>query len=91
MTPDEKRIDDVKNMQMVLIPIMMKEWNLTGNEMADYLDKYDLLDIIDAGYEIFNSTGTPGILDELENYIRMRGGTVNPRRKTKNLVSEVQR
>ena len=76
-----KRIDDVKNMQMVLIPIMMKEWKLTGDEMADYLAKYDLLNIIDDGYEIFNSTGIPGILDELEEYIINQGGKLKVRHK----------
>ena len=77
----EKRINDVKNMQMVLIPIMMKEWKLTGDEMADYLAKYDLLNIIDDGYEIFNSTGIPGILDELEEYIISQGGKLKVRHR----------
>lgn len=76
----EKRIDDVKNMQMVLIRVMMREWKLTGDEMADLIKNYDLLDIIDSGYEIFNSTGTPGILNEIENYIKMRGGTIKTKR-----------
>ena len=81
MNKKHKRIDDVKNMQMVLIRVMMREWKLTGDEMADYLAKYDLLNIIDDGYEIFNSTGIPGILDELEEYIISQGGKLKVRHR----------
>lgn len=77
----EKLIDDVKNMQMVLIRVMMREWKLTGDEMADLIKNYDLLDIIDSGYEIFNSTGIPGILDELEGYIISQGGKLKVRHR----------
>lgn len=70
------REEGVLNMKITLIPIMAMGWKKSFVEISEMLKKYELLDYIDACYEYFNSTGNQGILDELEEYIKIQGGTV---------------
>ena len=57
---------------ITLIPILMKEWHLTNKEMQELLIKTDLLKYIDVAYEMLNSTGITGVIEELEDYVRLR-------------------
>ena len=70
------RQDGVIEMQLALIPIMMKNWQLSGIELQQLMVKYNILHHIDLAYEKYNSTGIKGIMTDIENYIRMLGGTV---------------
>ena len=71
------REKEVLNMQLVLIPILSETWGKTYTELSDLLKKYDVLSYIDVCYENYNSTGNQGIIDDLEEYIEMQGGSVN--------------
>jgi hypothetical protein len=71
------RDKEVLNMQLVLIPILAKEWNKTYSELSDLLVKYDVLSYIDACYENYNSTGNQGIINDLRDYIEMQGGKIS--------------
>lgn len=57
------RQDNVLNMQITLVKIMSKEWNISYSDLSDILNKYHVLKFIDIAYERFNSTGELGILD----------------------------
>ena len=70
------REKEVLNMQLVLIPILAEAWNKTYSELSDLLKKYDMLSYIDVCYENYNSTGNQGIIDDLQNYVEMQGGSV---------------
>lgn len=70
------REDAVLNMQITLIPILAKSWNMSYLQISELLKKFDILNYIDVCYEEFNSTGNQGILDELEEYIELQGGTI---------------
>lgn len=70
------RQDGVIEMQLALIPIMMKNWQLSGIELQKLMTKYNILHHIDLAYEKYNSTGIKGIIADIENYIKMLGGTV---------------
>ena len=50
-------------MQITLVKIMSKEWNISYSDLSDILNKYHVLKFIDIAYERFNSTGELGILD----------------------------
>ena len=70
------REDAVLNMQITLIPILAKNWNVDLRSLSNIFEKYDILSYIDTCYEMFNSTGNQGIIDELEEYIEIQGGTI---------------
>ncbi len=71
-----KRENAVLNMQLTLIPILLKSWKLNLEQLKNIFVKYDVLSYIDTCYEMFNSTGNQGIIDELEEYIEIQGGTL---------------
>ena len=71
------RDKEVLNMQLTLIPILVKAWNKTYSELSDILKKYDVLSYIDVCYENYNSTGNQGIIDDLKDYIEMQGGYIS--------------
>ena len=70
------REKEVLNMQLVLIPILAEAWKKTYFELSDLLKKYDILSYIDVCYENYNSTGNQGIIDDLQDYVEMQGGSV---------------
>lgn len=73
----KSRDDAVLNMQITLIPILTQSWKLNLQQLNSLFQKYDLLNYIDICYEQFNSTGNQGIIDELEDYIRIQGGIIH--------------
>ena len=70
------REDAVLNMQLMLIPILTKAWHVSLGQLSEIFIKYDVLSYIDVCYESFNSTGNPGIIEDLREYIEMQGGSV---------------
>ena len=70
------RADAVLNMQLTLIPILAKEWNMSFSELSKLFHSYDILSYIDTCYESYNSTGNQGIIEDLKDYIEMQGGFV---------------
>ena len=71
------RDKEVLNMQLALIPVLAEAWKKTYSELSDLLKKYDVLSYIDVCYENYNSTGNQGIIDDLQDYIEMQGGSVS--------------
>jgi uncharacterized protein YpuA (DUF1002 family) len=63
------RTDNVLNMQITIANSMSDEWNIDYNRVSELLEKYDLLPYIDVCYEIYNSMGIKGILEDLKSYM----------------------
>lgn len=70
------RTEAVLRMQLTLIPILLQSWKLNLSELRNIFVKYDVLSYIDTCYEMFNSTGNQGIIEELEDYIDIQGGKI---------------
>lgn len=71
------RSDNVLRMQITLINIMADLWGIDYTKLSEILRKYSILEYIDTGYEYFNSMGEKGILEDLENFIEIQGGTLH--------------
>jgi hypothetical protein len=56
---------------------LAKAWNKSYSDLSDMFMKYDVLGYIDVCYEKYNSTGNQGIIDDLEEYIEMQGGSID--------------
>jgi hypothetical protein len=50
----------------------MRQHNLTPQEFVELDRKYNILHFLEIGYEPFHLTGTQGVVEEVENYIRRR-------------------
>ncbi len=70
------REDAVLNMQLMLIPILANAWHVSLIQLSELFRKYDVLNYIDVCYEAYNSTGNPGIVEDIRDYIEMQGGSV---------------
>lgn len=70
------REKNVLDLQFVLIQEMAKAWDKSYAEISEYLKKYHLLSYIDVCFEMYNSTGLNGILDDLKEYIEEQGETI---------------
>lgn len=66
------RNDDVLTMQVLLMPELAKEWNVSYPQLAKILQQYQILDYIDAKYDMYNSTGTDGVVDDLTDYVKSK-------------------
>lgn len=70
------RKEDVLSMQLMLVPMLAKEWKMTLPELSDTFARYDIPEYIDTCYESYNSTGNQGILDDLTEFVKLQGGQV---------------
>ena len=59
-----------------LSSFLMKAWKKDNFEISAILRKYKLLEYIDVSYEIFNTMGVQGVIEDLEDFIREQGGTI---------------
>jgi hypothetical protein len=50
----------------------IRQHNLTPREFVALDKKYNILHFLEIGYEPFHLTGTQGVVEEVENYIRRR-------------------
>lgn len=70
------RKDDVIDMQLMLVPVLSKAWHVDYAGLADIMEKYHVLPYIDASYEVYNSTGMPGIINDLSDFVQEQGGKI---------------
>jgi hypothetical protein len=63
------RTENVLNMQITIANSMSEEWNINYGKVSELLKKYELLPYINLCYEIYNSMGIKGILEDLKSYM----------------------
>jgi hypothetical protein len=68
------RTENVLNMQITIANCMSDEWNINYSKVSELLKKYELLPYIDLCYEIYNSMGIKGILEDLKSYMDLLEG-----------------
>jgi hypothetical protein len=68
------RTENVLNMQITIANCMSEECNINYGKVSELLKKYELLPYIDLCYEIYNSMGIKGILEDLKSYMDLLEG-----------------
>jgi hypothetical protein len=53
----------------------MRQHNLTPQEFVELDKKHNILRFLEIGYEPLHLTGTQGVIEEVEEYIRQREGS----------------
>lgn len=71
-----KREEAVTRMQVSLLPMLMKHWNVNLIKLRDIFKEYEVLEYIGVCYEYYNSMGTQGIIEDIEGFIHDQGGEV---------------
>ena len=66
------KLNQVAHLQTEVAHAYMRKKNLKPADFVELDTKYKILLFIENGYEPFHLTGTQGILDELEDYVRIQ-------------------
>ena len=65
-------LNQVAHLQTEIIHAYMREHNLKPVDFVELDRKYGILRFIADGYEPFHLTGTQGIIDEIDDYVRIQ-------------------
>jgi hypothetical protein len=66
------KLNQVTHLQTEIAHAYMRQHNLKPADFVALDRKYGILKFIELGYEPFHLTGTQGVVDELEDYIRIQ-------------------
>ena len=66
------KLNQVAHLQTEVVHAYMRERNLKPADFVDLDHKYSILRFIEDGYEPFHLTGTQGVIDEVDDYIRIQ-------------------
>ena len=66
------KLNQVAHLQTEVVHAYMRERNLKPLDFLDLDSKYGILRFIEEGYEPFHLTGTQGVIDEVDDYIRIQ-------------------
>jgi hypothetical protein len=67
-------LNQVAYLQAEIAHAYMRRHKLKPLDFVDLDRKYGILRFIEIGYEPFHLTGTQGVIDEVEDYIRIQRG-----------------
>jgi hypothetical protein len=68
----EVKLNQVAHLQTEVAHTYMRERNIKVKDFIDLDLKYGILRFIENGCEPFHLTGTQGIIDEIDDYIRIQ-------------------
>jgi hypothetical protein len=66
------KLNQVAHLQTEVAHAYMRERNLKPADFVDLDRKYGILRFIENGYEPFRLTGTQGVIDEIDDYVRIQ-------------------
>ena len=63
------RSDNVKQLEETIKEVLIKEWKVDTDRLNEIFDKYDLSQYIEVCYEMYNSMGINGSIEDIQEYI----------------------
>ena len=66
------KLNQVAHLQTEIAHAYMRAYKLKPSDFIDLDQKYGILRFIEVGYEPFHLTGTQGVIDEVDDYIRIQ-------------------
>ena len=66
------KLNQVAHLQTEVAHAYMRARNLKPAEFVDLDRNYGILSFIEEGYEPFHLTGTQGVIDEVDDYVRIQ-------------------
>lgn len=75
---DTEKVDKKKllHFRNSLMPYLMEAWGVDNYELSILLEKYNLVPYIDASYELYQTMGVDGIIEDLEEFISEQCGEI---------------
>ena len=66
------KLNQVAHLQTEIAHAYMRKRNMTPADFVNLDHEYGILQFIEDGYEPFHLTGTQGVVDEIDDYIRIQ-------------------
>jgi len=66
------KLNQVAHLQTEVVHAYMRERNIKPADFVKLDREYSILRFIEDGYEPFHLTGTQGIIDEIDDYVRIQ-------------------
>ena len=66
------KLNQVAHLQTEVVHAYMRKRNLKPADFVDLDRKYGILRFIEDGYELFHLTGTQGVIEEVDDYVRIQ-------------------
>ena len=66
------KLNQVAHLQTEVAHAYMRRHNLTPSDFVDLDHRFGILRFIEEGYEPFHLTGTQGVIDEIDDYVRIQ-------------------
>ena len=66
------KLNQVAHLQTEVAHAYMRQRNMKPGDFITLDRKYGILSFIENGYEPFHLTGTQGVIDEIDDYIRIQ-------------------
>jgi hypothetical protein len=66
------KLNQLAHLQTEIAHAYMRQHNLKPADFVDLDHKYNILRFIEIGYEPFHLTGTQGVIDEVEDYVKIQ-------------------
>ena len=73
------KLNQVAHLQTEVAHAYMRERNIKPADFIELDREYEILSFIENGYEPFHLTGTQGIIDEIDDYIRIQRERPKPK------------
>lgn len=73
----ERDLDrEVMEMNLTIAKILSRAWNISTYEVGKLDDLYHFYDLTPAMLDIYNSSGSGGVIKIIESFIREQGGDI---------------
>ena len=66
------KLNQVAHLQTEVVHTYMRERNIKPSDFIELDRDYGILRFIETGYEPFHLTGTQGVIDEIDEYVRIQ-------------------
>jgi len=66
------KLNQVAHLQTEVAHAYMRERNLKPSDFVDLDHRFGILRFIEEGYKLFHLTGTQGVIDEVDDYVRIQ-------------------
>lgn len=66
------KLNQVAHLQTEIAHAYMRKYNLKPADFVILDNKYNILYFIEIGFEPFHLTGTQGVIDEIDEYVKIQ-------------------
>lgn len=68
--------DSLFELCYIIFNACIEKWDISNKSMSNLINTFNLATLVEQHQEYFNSMGVQGVVEEMEDYIQKRGGSI---------------